>query len=178
MAEVDLDTLVLKVRADTREALAGIDGVGRALDGPLASGAERAGAGLEQAFNRGIGAGRSGFELLRRTALAALSDIVAGAADANLGGLFGGESGLPSLFGAPGRATGGSVSPGRPFLVGERGPELFVPTSAGRVDAPVGRGPVQVTINVAAPREASAAVMRQSAAQVARAVRQALLRAE
>lgn len=178
MAEIDLDTLVLKVRADTREALAGIDGVGRALEGPLAQGAARAGDGLEQAFARGIGAGRSGFELLRRTALAALSDIVAGAAEANLGGLFGGDAGLPGLSGLPGRATGGSVAPGRPFLVGERGPELFVPTSAGRVEPPGTRGPVHVTINVAAPREASAPVMRQTAAQVARAVRQALLRAE
>lgn len=31
------------------------------------------------------------------------------------------------------RQFGGSVAPGRPFLVGERGPELFVPATAGNV---------------------------------------------
>lgn len=33
----------------------------------------------------------------------------------------------------PGRAVGGSVTSGDPFLVGERGPELFVPSSSGRI---------------------------------------------
>ena len=43
-------------------------------------------------------------------------------------------SGLPvigNLFGK--RAGGGPVSSGAPYLVGERGPELFVPSSAGQV---------------------------------------------
>ena len=42
-----------------------------------------------------------------------------------LGGLFGG------IFGK--RAGGGPVSANKPYLVGERGPELMVPTSAGKV---------------------------------------------
>ena len=33
----------------------------------------------------------------------------------------------------PGRALGGSVYPGLAFLVGERGPEIFVPDRAGRI---------------------------------------------
>ncbi|MCH8157212.1 MAG: hypothetical protein IID18_05580 [Nitrospinae bacterium] len=33
----------------------------------------------------------------------------------------------------PGLASGGPVTPGQPFFVGERGPELFVPNSAGTV---------------------------------------------
>lgn len=33
----------------------------------------------------------------------------------------------------PGRATGGPISAGRPYLVGERGPELVVPQTSGRV---------------------------------------------
>lgn len=50
----------------------------------------------------------------------------AGAA-ANLGGLSG-------LFeGLPGRASGGSVSGGRAYMVGERGPELFMAQSSGRI---------------------------------------------
>jgi hypothetical protein len=38
---------------------------------------------------------------------------------------------LGSIFGK--RASGGPVSSGAPYLVGERGPELFVPSSAGQV---------------------------------------------
>lgn len=32
-----------------------------------------------------------------------------------------------------GRATGGSVMPGQPYMVGEQGPEMFVPTGSGRI---------------------------------------------
>lgn len=34
---------------------------------------------------------------------------------------------------APGRASGGPVSAGSPYIVGERGPELFVPRSSGQI---------------------------------------------
>lgn len=37
--------------------------------------------------------------------------------------------------GIPGRATGGPVSRGKPYIVGERGPELFVPGSSGGIVA-------------------------------------------
>jgi len=58
-----------------------------------------------------------------------------------LGGMFGGAAGglfsglgqvigLPSL---PGRASGGPVTGKRPYLVGERGPELFVPPVSGQI---------------------------------------------
>lgn len=47
-----------------------------------------------------------------------------------LGGLF---SGFGSLLGIGKRADGGPVSAGSPYLVGERGPELIVPSSAGTV---------------------------------------------
>lgn len=49
-----------------------------------------------------------------------------------LGGLFGGG-------GVPGRASGGPVSAGSPYMVGERGPELFVPRSSGSI-VPNGQG--------------------------------------
>ena len=38
---------------------------------------------------------------------------------------------LPSLL--PGRANGGPVSSNQPYIVGERGPELFVPGTGGTV---------------------------------------------
>lgn len=50
------------------------------------------------------------------------SSGIAGAIGSTLGGIFG-------------KAGGGTVSPHRPTLVGERGPELFVPKVAGSVQA-------------------------------------------
>lgn len=48
------------------------------------------------------------------------------------GGFFGNL--LGSLFGGlPGRATGGPVSAGQAYMVGERGPEPFVPSVDGRI---------------------------------------------
>ncbi|WP_426165816.1 tail tape measure protein [Sandarakinorhabdus sp. DWP1-3-1] len=188
--ETNLDTLVIGVRADTSGFLAGVAEMRRELDGPLAQGAERAGGSIERALARAAITGKFGFEDLRRVALNALADIATSALRSDIGALFGGGSGgsglfgaigagIGSLFGAPGRAIGGPVSGGRPYLVGERGPELFVPAGAGRVETGVpGRGAVNVTVNVAAPREASPALMRQTGAQVARAVRQAMARVD
>ncbi|PWS21494.1 tail tape measure protein, partial [Enterococcus faecium] len=57
------------------------------------------------------------------------------------------------VSGAPGRATGGPVGPARPYWVGERGPELFVPASSGQVVPMAGAAPreVRVAITVNAP---------------------------
>ena len=35
--------------------------------------------------------------------------------------------------GRPGRASGGPVAAGQPYIVGEKRPELFVPNTAGRI---------------------------------------------
>jgi len=185
----DLDTLVIRVRADTVGFMAGVGDIRRELDGPLAQGVDRAGSGIERALARAAVTGKFGFEDLRRVALSALADIAAGALRTDIGALFGGggnglagalSSTIGSLFGGmPGRATGGPVTSGSAYMVGERGPELFVPTAAGRIETLAGgRGPVSVTINVAALRDASPAIMQQTGAQVARAVRQALQRAQ
>jgi hypothetical protein len=92
-----------------------------------------------------------------------------------------GSGGLGALVGAimglPGRATGGPVSPERPFVVGERGPELFVPTSAGRIETALPQAPrdVRVAITIAAPPGTSAPqALQRSSRQVASAVRRAL----
>jgi phage-related minor tail protein len=186
----DLDTLVIRVRADTAGFMAGVSDIRRELDGPLAQGVDRAGSSIERALARAAVTGKFGFEDLRRVALTALADIAAGALRTDIGALFGGSGGglagaltstISGLFGGvPGRATGGPVTGGSPYLVGERGPELFVPTAAGRIETMAGgqRGPVAVTINVAAPRDASPAIMQQTGAQVARAVARALERAQ
>ncbi len=181
----ELDTLVIRVRADTSGFMAGVGDIRRELDGPLSDGVDRAGGSIERALARAAVSGKFGFEDLRRVALRALADIAAGALRTDLGGLAGGGGALGLLAGAvgglfggaPGRATGGSVSAGRPYMVGERGPELFVPAAAGRVETGGGARSIAVTVNVAAPREASPALMAQTGNQVARAVRQALARA-
>lgn len=176
----DVDELVVKLRADTGGFLAGVSEVQRTLDGPLAAGLERAGAGLNRSLSRALADGKLGFDDLRRIAVSALGDIASQALRLDLGSIFGGGGGglIGGLLGLPGRATGGSVSAGRAYMVGERGPELFVPTAAGRVEANAGSGarPVNITVNVAAPRDAGPGVMQQSGNQVARAVARALER--
>lgn len=52
------------------------------------------------------------------------------------GGLFGGGggTGIGGLFGLGGMmASGGDVSPGKAYIVGEKGPELMVPGSSGQI---------------------------------------------
>ena len=182
-----LDTLVIAVRADTSGFMGGVGDIRRELDGPLAQGVDRAGSSIARALGRAAVSGKFGFEDLRRVALTALADIAAGALKTDLGGGSSGGGLLGSLAssigglvsGKPGRATGGPVSAGSAYVVGERGPEMFVPTAAGRIEPPgSGRGAVNVTVKVAAARDASPAIMRQTGAQLARAIRQALARAE
>ena len=63
-----------------------------------------------------------------------------------IAGPFGGF--LGGLFG---RSTGGSVSKGKPFVVGERGPELFIPNSSGQITQSargMGGSPVNVNFNI------------------------------
>lgn len=59
---------------------------------------------------------------------------------------------ITSAYGAPARALGGPVSAGMPYIVGERRPELFVPSTSGRIVPSVpaggGYGAGGVTINV------------------------------
>ncbi len=60
-----------------------------------------------------------------------LSGIFGGGGGSFLGDIAGGL--LGSFFGGPGRANGGSVFSGTPVLVGEKGPELFLPPSNGKI---------------------------------------------
>lgn len=77
-----------------------------------------------------------------------------------LGGLFGGA-----------RADGGPVTPGGAYLVGERGPEVFRPASAGSVE-PAGPGS-GVTVNVSLSGGGAPALLR-SEAQIAAALARAV----
>ncbi len=162
-----------------------------ALDSSLLGGFAQAGEVLERSLLSAIRRGKLGFDELKAIALRTMGEIAAQALQSGLGSIFGGASPVGggtnigsllngifgSLFGLPGRATGGPVSPGRAFMVGERGPELFVPTSAGRVEAAQAGGSreVRVAINLAAPRGTQGPMMlRRSSRQVASAVARAM----
>jgi phage-related minor tail protein len=73
-----------------------------------------------------------------------LNAAFGGGGGGGLGGLFGG------LFGGF-RADGGPVTAGRSYIVGERGPELFMPSSSGTIvpslsGASAGNDNVQINI--------------------------------
>ena len=180
-----VDSLVVDVRANTQGFAADMAAMRGSLEGSLLDGLGKAGDVLERGLMGAIRKGSLGFEDLRRIALGVLDQIAARALDSLFTGGGGGTGGLlglgnlfGSLLGLPGRATGGPVSPGRGYVVGERGPELFVPTSAGRVEAalPASRSrDVRVAITIAAPPGTSAPqALQRSGRQVASAVRRAL----
>jgi tape measure domain-containing protein len=86
------------------------------------------------------------------------------------GGMVGKFGTLGPNYGIPQRAMGGSVTGGKPYLVGERGPELFMPGRSGGI-APTGSfgGGINVVVNVDASGT-SVAGNEPDAAQLGRAV--------
>ncbi len=188
----NLEELVIDVRASTQGFAADLQTIRGTVDSSLLDGFSKAGDTLERGLVTALRRGSLGFDDLKRVAIRSLEEIATHALQSGIGNLFGGQSSsqgggiggligqsLGALLGLPGRATGGPVSPGRGFIVGENGPELFVPTSAGRVETGLGGGGagrnVQVAINLATPRGTAApTAMRRSSRQVASAVRRAL----
>lgn len=185
----EIEQLLVEVRASTQGFAQDVAQMRGTLDGTLVEGFASAGEVLERGLLGAIRRGSLGFEELKRAAFQALDQIAQQALQSGLGQVFGPATGgglgnilgglVGSLFGLPGRATGGPVSPLRPYLVGERGPEVFVPTAAGRVEVSPGqRQPrdVRVSIALAAPRGSSTPVaLQRSARQVASAIRRSLI---
>jgi hypothetical protein len=113
---------------------------------------EELGASMEHSFSRMIVYGR-GFTdilqglieklvemILQAYVFKEIADSLSGAG--GIGGFFG------SLFGGlAGRASGGDVSAGSAYLIGEQGPELFLPRVSGSVVPHSGMGAGGVTIN-------------------------------
>lgn len=189
-ASDQVQSLLIDVRANTQGFSEDIAAMRGTFDSTLVDGFARAGNVLERGLLGAIRKGSLGFDDLKRIALNTVNEIAAQALGSlfNGGGGSGGGAGggllnlgglLGSILGLPGRATGGNVSPGRGYLVGERGPELFVPTSAGRVESNAaargGAREVRVSINVVSPQGSNAPqALQRSARQVASAVRRAL----
>lgn len=180
----EIESLLVDVRANTQGFAQDIEAMRSTLDSGLVGGFERAGNVLESGLASAIRRGGLGFDDLKRVALRTMDEIAAQALQTGLGAVTGGGglggiagSLASALFGLPGRATGGPVSPGSAYVVGERGPELFVPTSAGRVEAQPGGKPrdVRVAIQLATPRGSdSPTALRRSTRQLASAVRRAV----
>jgi phage-related minor tail protein len=189
----EIERLSIAVSADTRQFKRDVDGMRAELEGPFGRGVERAGALLENSLVRAIRTGRVGFDDLKSVALSVLSEIASAAIRSGIGAILGngqqggqGQGGLlafattliGTFLGAPGRATGGPVSPGRAYMVGERGPELFVPTSSGSIatSGPARGRDVRVSIAINVPSGSAPQALERSSRQVARAVRAALAR--
>ncbi|MGE0775716.1 MAG: tail tape measure protein [Sphingomonadaceae bacterium] len=176
----EIERLVVSVRADTAGFAGDVATMRSTFEDGLGGAASRTGDLIENALLRGIRSGKLGFDDLRRVALSAMNDIAASALRAGVGSLGGGGGGLlslattalGSLLGLLGRATGGPVAPGRGYVVGERGPELFVPTASGQIVMPGGGGrDVRVSVTINAPAGEGGAMLARSSRQVARAVR-------
>ena len=90
--------------------------------------------------------------------IAAMDRIIADLAARNLfnwlAGSLGGGGGIGGFLFGGGRAAGGPVSAGRAYMVGERGPEYFLPAMSGRIE-PGGRGGVVINMTVNAQDAAS-----------------------
>jgi len=148
------------------DAGAEISRVARDEIAPAAALIEDAFAGAARVIERDLSrAARSGSLSMKSLAQSILNDLKRVAIDSfirkpieNL--LF---SALSGAFGG-GRAGGGIALPGQSYLVGERGPELFTPTSAGRIGG-TSAAPISVSINL--PGVASVENFRASETQIA-----------
>lgn len=136
----------------------------------IADAFREAGGEIEAALTKAAQTGEFSFKSMAQAIQAELSGLAIqrfvreplnGLADSLLQGLsFGGA-----------RAEGGPVLPGGAYLVGERGPEIFTPASAGSV----GAGAPNVTVNVSVPAD-SAGGLRLSESQLAARIAKAAAR--
>jgi hypothetical protein len=182
-----INTLMIDVRASTQGFAQDVAAMRSSFDGTVTAGFSQAGTVLERGLTSAISKGNLSFDDLKRTALSALNQIAAqsvrslfGGSSATGGDVLGLGSLLGSALGLSGRATGGPVSPGGAYVVGERGPEVFVPSGPGRIDngggtaSPAPARDVRVSINLSSPSGSTVPQsLERSSRQVAAAVRRA-----
>ncbi len=140
----------LKAKTDT--SISGLDqyrdatlSVKDALETTAVSGLSR----MEDALlgvMEGTMSAKDAFKSMAKSIIADLARIaiqksVTGPISAALSGMFAGSTAAPT-----GKAIGGSVQRGQPYLVGERGPELMVPNQSGSI-VPNGAGGGGVVVN-------------------------------
>ena len=78
----------------------------------------------------------------------AFDNLFGGAGGGLFGGLFGGGMKGTSYFPPAPREKGGPVTAGRPYIVGEKRPELFVPNVSGTIIPKVGGGAVSAPVSI------------------------------
>jgi phage-related minor tail protein len=150
-----------------------IGGAGDALqaftDGPAKQAADAIGEGFERAGQRISSAleraARTGEFSFRRMVQSILNDLARVAINKVIGGAIGSVLGQASSRFSGARADGGPVLPGGAYLVGERGPEVFRPTSAGSIDSTVGGG-ARVVVNFNLGEGANIDTFRRSQGQI------------
>ncbi|UVO52973.1 tail tape measure protein [Sphingomonas sp. SUN039] len=190
----ELNDKIVSIRADTSAFARDVAVMRAELEGPFAAGADRAGRAIETSLLRAIRTGKIGFDDLKSVALSVLAEIAASAIRSGIGAILGGGGQAPGpggllsqvggilggVLGLPGRATGGPVGPGHAYVVGERGPELFVPTSSGSIatGGNMAAREVRVALTINAPAGTAPEMLARSSRQVARAVRSALVAVE
>lgn len=136
----------------------------RAIDESFA----RAGESLTRSLGRAAADGKVTMAELAQAVIAAVN-TAAGARGGSLGDVLA-TIGTTILSGA--RADGGPVTRGGAYLVGERGPEIFRPASAGQVE-PLGGGAMTINVTVQGGGGGEAALVR-SDAQIAQALARAV----
>jgi phage-related minor tail protein len=146
---------------------------GEAADAAAAieEGFARAGEAIEASLVRAARSGELAFDAMVRNILVSLASLaieklVGGPLATIVGGAVDGA--FPGL-----RADGGPVLPGAAYLVGERGPEVFMPASAGAVETAPGGA---VTVNFHFGPGADAAAFARSQGQIATLVARAVAR--
>jgi len=146
----------------------------QALKGP----AEDAARAIDEAFSaagesvaRSLARAAADGEIsLAELARAVLAAVNAAARTQGAGGGLGAVLGEALAGFAGARADGGPVTAGGAYLVGERGPELFRPASAGTVEPTAAAG---VTVNVSV--QGGAPGLLRSEAQIAQALARAVM---
>lgn len=139
----------------------------------------KAGESLASTLTKAAATGKLSFADLAKSALQVVESLLSagsgggagsspGSSASNLAGLA--SSVLGDLFGGA-RADGGPAFPGAAYLVGEQGPELFRPDTAGQVQ-PLGTGPL--TVNVMVQGEGGAPDLARSDTQIAQALARAV----
>ena len=160
------------VSAQAADAAAALN----ALKAPAQSAADtidqafsRAGASLAKSLGRAASDGKISLQELAQAALAAINAFASTGNPVSGGGLGQILGQVLSAGFAGARADGGPVTAGGAYLVGERGPELFRPSTSGSIEPSTPSG-MTVNIQVAA----SEGGLLRSEAQLAQALARAV----
>jgi hypothetical protein len=120
------------ILARAQEPVAAMQGIADQISGPIQSAASQVESAFESAFVGFVTGTRSAQDAIA-SLMRDLARLAAQAAFRQLfSGMFSGGGLFSGMFGGA-RASGGPVSAGKSYLVGEEGPELFTPGSSGAI---------------------------------------------